>query len=134
MKAYRLISPVVLGLLAASTLLTPTNATGPFNFAGEGCHGWGLTQPSGSNMNSETDADVDGGTTPCNYAYVSGNYQISGTWYYGLGPGWCAKAADCPNAHPLLVVVGANHANLVAHSGCNPGGPCANAGWTYTSH
>lgn len=126
------IGVTVFALLGLASASLPAMATGPnWFYNSEGCDGYGYTWLSGTNqISSETDAEVIGSSSPCTWEYLNGSYQSTGGNWYFLGPGWDNNGTG----YYKVVVSNAQHAANVGHSGCNPGGPCTNANFSYTSY
>jgi hypothetical protein len=118
----RLGRPIAAALIAsafaASTIL-PAHAW-QVSFNSEGCFTQGDSYPMGSSGYIVTSAVVIGTSTPCGYSYSEGDFYVSGSWVFGIGPYWEAGGVS---DH---LVPNASHA-VGTHSACNPGGPCPNA-------
>ncbi|MGB4862859.1 MAG: hypothetical protein WBO97_10380 [Tepidiformaceae bacterium] len=89
------------------------------SFSGEGCSGYGESTLGAQSLFTKTYA------TPCNYVYRQGIYEDQ--WgVFVAGPGWVSGSVSS------TAYVGAFNGDT-QHSGCNPGGPCPNADWAFTT-
>lgn len=129
METHRMVGMVYVGravlavaALVAGMFIARSALAGPYSydsFSGEGCSGYGESSLGAQSLFTKTYA------TPCNYVYRQGIYEDQ--WgVYMAGPGWT------PGSVSSQAYVGAFNGDT-QHSGCNPGGPCPNADYAFTT-